>query len=131
MPDAAAAAQPQSTVIPAVHYADADAAIQWLEAALGFTRHVVYRDSADRVSHAELTFDTPSGTGMLMLGSVPLDASSDVSRHYRQPNDVGGVTATFYLVVPDCEPLWEKVQAANADIMTPLKTMDYGAHPSP
>ena len=126
MPDAAAAIQPQSTLIPAVRYADADAAIAWLEAALGFKRRAVYRDSTDRVAHAELTFDTPAGTGMLMLGSTHLDPSNDAAPYYRQPSEAGGVTATFYLIVADCEPLWVKAQAANAAILTPLKTMDYG-----
>lgn len=121
-----AAAQPQSTVVPAVRYADADAAMAWLEAALGFTRRAVYRDSANRVAHAELTFDTPAGTGMVMLGSTHLNPANDTAPYYRQPAQAGGVTTTFYLIVADCEPLWTKAQAANANILAPLKTMDYG-----
>jgi uncharacterized glyoxalase superfamily protein PhnB len=126
MSDAAAVPQPQSTVIPAVRYADADAAMAWLEAALDFKRRAVYRDSADRVAHAELTFDTPAGTGMVMLGSVHLDPSNDSAPFYRQPAGVNGVTAVFYLVVADCEALWARAQAAHADVLTPLKSMDYG-----
>ena len=119
-------AQPQSTVIPAVRYADADAAMAWLEATLGFKRRAVYRDSTNRVAHAELTFDTSAGTGMLMLGSTHLDPSTDSGPPYRQPTDVNGITATFYLIVPDCEPLWTKAQASKADVLMPLQTMDYG-----
>ncbi len=126
MPEDTAAAQPQSTVVPAVRYADADAAMAWLEAALDFKRRAVYRDSADRVAHAELTFDTPAGTGMVMLGSVHLDPANDGAPFYRQPADVNGVTAAFYLIVDDCETLWARAQAAHAEVMTPLKSMDYG-----
>lgn len=126
MPEAAAPNQPQSTVIAAMRYTNADAAIAWMESTLGFTRRVVYRDSADRVAHAELTFDTPAGTGMVMLGSVHADPESDGAPWYRQPSQAGGVTAALYLVVADCGPLWARAQATNADVMTPLKTMDYG-----
>ena len=126
MPEAAPPKQPQSTVIAAMRYADADAAIAWMESALGFSRRAVYRDSADRVAHAELTFDTPAGTGMVMLGSVHADPKSDSAPWYRQPSQAGGVTAALYLIVTDCKPLWAKAQAVNADILQPLKTMDYG-----
>ena len=98
----------------------------WLESALGFTRRAVYRDETGRVAHAELTFNTPAGTGMVMLGSVHTDPKTDSAPWYRQPAQIDGVTAAIYLIVPACAPIYAKAQAANAEILTPLKTMDYG-----
>ncbi len=117
----------QSTLIAAMRYRDADAAMTWLEQALGFTTHAVYRDPAgNRVVHAELAFTTAIGTGMVMLGEVHADPNADPSPWYRQPSQAGGVTSAFYLIVPDCAPAYARAQAANAEILQPLKAMDYG-----
>jgi uncharacterized glyoxalase superfamily protein PhnB len=41
--------------------------------------------------------------------------------------EIGGrVTSPLYLVVPDCDPVWESVKAAGAEIVMELKAMDYG-----
>jgi uncharacterized glyoxalase superfamily protein PhnB len=54
-----------STVMPALRYVDAPAAIDWLCRVLGFERHAVYPGPGGTIAHAELTL---SG-GMVMLGS--------------------------------------------------------------
>ena len=126
MPDAAPDPVPQATLVAAMRYRDADAAIAWLETALGFSQRAVYRDGAGRVAHAELTFDTPSGTGMVMLGSVKAAGEADEAPWYRQPSDTGGVTACMYLITADCAGLYAKAQAAHAEVLSPLRTMDYG-----
>ena len=54
-----------STVIPALRYADAPAAIRFLVEAFGFTAHLVVEGDAGTIEHAQLTH----GTGMVMLGS--------------------------------------------------------------
>ena len=126
MANTASTATCQPTLMPAMRYHDADAAIAWLESALGFRQRDVYRDAANRVAHAELTFDTPNGTGMIMLGSTHADPAADQAPWYRQPADVGGITSTIYIVVPDCAPVYAMAQAANAEVLTHLRTMDYG-----
>lgn len=58
----------RATVIPALRYRDALAAIDWLIQAFGFEKQAVYlAPDNTTVMHAQLTF----GNGMVMLGSVP------------------------------------------------------------
>ena len=59
-------AESRSTVIPALRYRDAPAAIEWLCSVLGFTRHAVYEGAGGVINHAELAL----GGGMIMLGSM-------------------------------------------------------------
>ncbi len=54
-----------STVIPALRYRNAPAAIDWLCNVIGFERHAVHEGPAGTIGHAELTI----GGGMIMLGS--------------------------------------------------------------
>ena len=118
MPDAAPTG---STLIPSLRYKDAYAAIEWLETALGFTRHAVYPGENHTVQHAELRH----GSGMIMLGSA---TNPSTYPHLQAvPSDIEGrVTSPLYLVVPDCDPVWAAVQAAGAEVVVPLRTMDYG-----
>ena len=55
-----------STVIPAMRYRDANAAIEWLCKAFGFEKHLVVPGENGTVAHAHLAF----GNGMIMLGSA-------------------------------------------------------------
>jgi uncharacterized glyoxalase superfamily protein PhnB len=109
------------TVIPSVLFRDANAGIEWLKKALGFTEHAVYRDGDGNVQHAELLF----GNGMLMVGTAGLN--SQTAAWMALPSEVGGKnTGGSYLIVKDCTPVWEQAQAAGAEVMLPLRTMDYG-----
>ena len=58
-----------STVIPAMRYRDANAAIEWLCKAFGFEKHLVVPGENGTVAHAQLAF----GNGMIMLGSARED----------------------------------------------------------
>jgi uncharacterized glyoxalase superfamily protein PhnB len=108
-------------LIPSLRYADAHAAIAWLERVFGFVRHAVYDGPDGTVGHAELTF----GTGMIMLGSATNPSPN--ARFYATPGEIDGrVTSPLYLVVPECEPLWASAQAAGAEVVMELKTMEYG-----
>jgi uncharacterized glyoxalase superfamily protein PhnB len=114
---------PGSTVnlIPNVLYKDANAGIEWLQSVLGFTEHVVYRNADGAVEHAELLF----GNGMLMVGTYGLNKQS--AGWYGTPSEAGGmVTSASYLIAKDCTPIWERAQAAGAEILLPLRVMDYG-----
>jgi uncharacterized glyoxalase superfamily protein PhnB len=54
------------TFYPSVLYRDADAAMNWLERALGFERREDQRDAEGHVAHAEMSL----GPAIVMLGSA-------------------------------------------------------------
>ena len=109
------------TVIPSVLYRDADAGIEWLKSVLGFTEHVVYRNGEGVVEHAELLL----GNGMLMLGTA--GRNKETAGWMALPSEIGGRnTGGAYLVLKDCTPVWQQAQAAGAEVLIPLRTMDYG-----
>ena len=72
------------TVIPALHYNDAKAAIEFLCTAFGFTKNAVYEDKDGSIAHAQLTH----GNGMIMLGSAKSDGS-EWGQQVRQPDLIG------------------------------------------
>jgi len=59
------AKETRATVIPALQYRDAAAAVDWLCRAFGFEQRMVVPGENGSIAHAELTF----GNGMIMLGS--------------------------------------------------------------
>ena len=84
-----------SSIIPALRYRDAHAAIDWLCNAFGFEKHAVYEDDQGRVAHAQLVY----GSGMVMLGDV---RDEGFGRHMAQPDDIHGrETQCAYVVVAD------------------------------
>lgn len=89
---------PGAPVIPCLRYADAPAAIDFLCAAFGFTRHAVHPDDADPtiIHHAQLVL----GDGMVMLGSVK-DMEGESLYTWSTARDLGGITACVYVVVVD------------------------------
>ncbi len=111
-----------STVIPGLRYKNATAMIDWLCDAFGFEKKAVYSGPNGAVNHAELTF----GNGMIMLGSADNNQSPS-AKLITQPEDIGGrVTQAPYLVVADCDGLYERAKAAGATIVAELREMDYG-----
>lgn len=109
------------TVIPNVLFRDANAGIDWLKNTLGFTEHAVYRNTAGAVEHAELLL----GNGMLMVGTAGLNTQS--AEWMAVPAECGGkVTGVSYLIVKDCTPVWQQAQSVGAEVLLPLRTMDYG-----
>jgi uncharacterized glyoxalase superfamily protein PhnB len=109
-----------SSVIPALRYQDALAAIDWLCRVFGFERRAVYAGKDNIVMHAELTL----GSGMIMLGSV--DNGTPYSKLTRQPREVGFETQSPYLVVGDCTAVYERAKAAGAEIVMELEEKSYG-----
>ncbi len=109
-------------LIPAISYEDAPAAIEWLETAFGFERHVVYEDEHGGVAHAELRV----GSGMVMLGS-----QRDGAAHERfpvsAPRSVSALTAGFYVIIEDPDAHHERARAAGAEIVMELTDQDYGS----
>ena len=112
---------PGSTLIPSLRYRDAHAAIEFLERAFGFVRHAVYPGENNTVGHAELRH----GSGMVMLGSASNPSPS--TRWQTTPGEIDGrVTSPLYLIVPDCQPVWDSAKAAGAEVVMQLQTMEYG-----
>ncbi len=92
----------RATVIPALRYRNASAAIEWLCTAFGFEKHAVYPNEDGSIAHAQLTF----GNGMIMLGSVS-NAGSDWGRLIKQPDEVDGAeTQSAYLIATDADAVW-------------------------
>ena len=118
-------ASPKSTrtsVIPCLSYRDAPAAIEWLCANFGFTKHLVVPGENNTIIHAQLAF----GNGMIMLGSTER-ADSEYSKLIAHPDDIGGAeTQTVYVVVDDADAVYERVQRAGMEIIMPIKNEDYG-----
>jgi uncharacterized glyoxalase superfamily protein PhnB len=110
-----------STIMPALRYADAPAAIEWLCRVLGFERHAVYPGPDGTIAHAELTL---SG-GMVMLGSRKND---EYGRNFKMPEELGGFeTCSTYVVVPDADAVYRRAQEARASIIRPLERTQYGS----
>jgi uncharacterized glyoxalase superfamily protein PhnB len=110
-----------STIIPALRYKDAPAAIEWLCRVFGFEKHAVYPGPENTIGHAELKL----GGGMIMLGSEKDDAYGN---RFRSPEDVGGFeTRSAYIIVPDADAVYAKAQAAGGVILREIQNTDYGS----
>lgn len=107
------------SIIPALQYRDAKAAIAFLCAAFGFEKKAVYDGPDNIVAHAELTL----GNGMIMLGSVN---NSEYGKQLRRPDEIGGVTMSVYAIVPDADAHCARAKAAGATIVREPVTQDYG-----
>jgi uncharacterized glyoxalase superfamily protein PhnB len=107
------------TVIPAMQYRDAPAAIEWLCNAFGFERHLVVPGENGTIAHAQLVH----GSGMIMLGSVK---DSEYGQLLRQPRDVGGETQTVYVIVADVDAHYARAKNAGVEIVIDIKDEDYG-----
>jgi len=116
-----ASANPRSTVIPAMRYRDAPAAIEWLCRVIGFEKHLVVPGPDNTIAHAQLTL----GGGMLMLGSA--SNGSEFGNRIRQPDEIGGFeTQSAYVVVSDADAVHARARAAGWTIVIALKDEEYG-----
>lgn len=110
-----------STVMPAMRYLDAPAAIEWLCSVFGFAKHAVYANADGTIGHAELTL----GGGMIMLGSQKDDA---YGRGFKSPAEVGDVeTRSVYIVVADVDAVCARAVEAGGTIVRELQNTDYGS----
>ena len=91
---------PGSPVIPGLRYADAPAAISFLQDAFGFELHACHEDETDPhiIHHAQLVL----GDGMVMLGSAR-DGEAESLYSWTTPRDLSGVTTCIYVVVADVD----------------------------
>jgi uncharacterized glyoxalase superfamily protein PhnB len=111
----------RSSIMPALRYRDAQAAIAWLCNVLGFVRHAVYPGSDNTIGHAELTLNG----GMIMLGSHKDD---EYGKGFKSPGDLGNIeTRSAYVVVKDADAVYARAQAAGAPVIRPIQNTDYGS----
>ena len=111
---------PNSTIMPAMRYRNAPAAIDWLCQVFGFERHAVYSTPDGSIGHAELTL----GAGMIMLGS---EKDDEYGRGFKSPGEMGAETRSAYIVVADVDAVYAKAQAAGGVMVRPLQNTGYGS----
>lgn len=111
----------RSTVMPALRYRDAPAAIEWLCRVIGFEKHLVVPGANNTIAHAQLAL----GGGMLMLGSV--DNGSAYGKRIRQPDEMGGFeTQSAYVVVADADAVHARARAEGWTMVIDIQDEDYG-----
>ena len=106
-----------STVIPALRYADAPAAIRFLVDAFGFTAHMVVEGDPGTIEHAQLTH----GSGMVMLGS-----DRNEGAYGEHVSSSGTTPIGLYVVVADVAAHAQRARAAGAEIVMEPEEQDYG-----
>jgi uncharacterized glyoxalase superfamily protein PhnB len=100
-------------------YADAPAAIDWLEQAFGFERASVHEGPDGTIAHAELRL----GDSMVMLGTA-----GDNDLGLKTPRELGAVNQGVYLIVDDgIDAHYERAVAADAEVVRALHDTDYGS----
>ena len=109
-----------STIIPALRYRDAPAAIKWLCRVFGFQEQLIVPNDDGTIAHAQLRL----GTGMVMLGSA---VDTEFGRLIKQPDQVDGTeTQSPYIVVVDADSIYQRVKAEGGQIVIDIKDEDYG-----
>lgn len=106
-----------STIVPALSYADPNAAVAFLEAAFGFEPGLSITDSDGRIQHAELTY----GGGRIMLGPM---GWADWAK---SPQSVSGTnTQTVHVEVTDIDAHCARARTAGAEILVEPADQFYG-----
>jgi uncharacterized glyoxalase superfamily protein PhnB len=101
-------------IYPVLTYADAHAAIDFLETAFGCERREVHEGENGGIAHAELR-----------CGSIPvmLSSTSEGDEIYNQ----GVGRTSVYVVVDDPDPLFERARQAGAEVLMEPTDQDYGS----
>jgi len=103
-----------SNIFPAVRYRDGHAAIDWLVRTFGFEPQAVFDSPDGGVGHAQLRF----GSGVIGLSSAHLTGSD---------NPWSAVRQGIYIHVNDVDAHHDRARTAGAEIVSPLKDLDYGS----
>ncbi|OII62340.1 extradiol dioxygenase [Streptomyces sp. CC53] len=104
------------SMYPTVLYEDAQAAVETLTEAFGFTRRSLYEDEKGRVVHAELSY----GNGTVMLGSRGGDGVFAKAMSGAGPTGV-------YVVVQDVDAHHARAVRHGVEILMPPTDQDYGS----
>ena len=109
-----------TTIIPALKYIDAPAAIEWLCRVFSFKQHLVVPGDKGKIAHAQLVYNN----AMIMLGST---GNGELDKYLKSPGELRGInTQCIYLVVEDIDVHSNKTKAAGAKIILDIKDEDYG-----
>ena len=109
-----------SSIVPALVYNDAPAAIEWLCKAFGFRKHLVVAGENGTVHHAELTL----GKAMVMLGSAK--TGSEYAKLVRSPEELGFQTQSPYVVVDDPDAIYASAKLHGAQMVIDIRDRDHG-----
>jgi uncharacterized glyoxalase superfamily protein PhnB len=101
--------------VPYLSYADAAAALAWLERAFGFRRELAYPGEDGTIMHAEMSF----GSARLMIGTGK--PPRVVDPWAVSPNRHG-----VYVVVGDVDEHHAAAEAAGARIVYPPEDTEFG-----
>jgi uncharacterized glyoxalase superfamily protein PhnB len=112
MPENPPAGFPRIT--PYLLYEDADAAVDWLTNAFGFSERFRVPGEDGRSMHAEVELEG----AVVMLGRP--------DRDYRNPKRLGGSTQLVYVYVDDVDAHHDHAKAAGATITRELEDQFYG-----
>lgn len=107
-------------LMPVMRYRDCNKAVDFLTNVFGFSEGNAFRDEKGNVMHAELWF----GNGGIMIGPV---ADTPFGKVMRQPDQAGGVTASFFCVVNDPDAHHARAAAAGFEMILPLRDESYGS----
>lgn len=112
MTDTAPARQ---NVYPALRYADAPAALRWLEEAFGFRAEAVYPSPDGGIAHAQVR----CGNDLVMLGSIPAPGEQRLAG----PSGHGWI----YVAVDDTRDYFARAEAAGATVVQPPHDTSHGS----
>lgn len=101
-------------ISPYLYYADVGAALEWLSRAFGFRERVRVPNAEGKITHAEMQ----SGDGVIMMGN-PGPA-------YKNPRQLGAVTQSQYVYVPDVDNHFAHAKESGAVIIQGLNDQPYG-----
>ena len=110
--------QTTQVLYPAMRYANAHAAIDWLCKAFGCEKQAVYDGPDGTVAHAQLTLDG----AVFMLGG----ARDGGAYPARTPKQLAGITGSIYVYVADPDAHCARARAAGARITLEPYDTDYG-----
>ncbi|HJQ57199.1 MAG TPA: VOC family protein [Vineibacter sp.] len=107
----------QSPIVPALTYADPNAAVAFLEAAFGFEQTLSVTDAEGRIQHAELSY----GGGRIMLGPM---GWADWAK---SPQAVSGInTQVVHVAVQGIDAHCTRARDAGAEILAEPADQFYG-----
>lgn len=105
-------------LFPFLRYRDAQAAIDWLVGAFGFSEQMVVPGENGTVAHAQLSF----ASGVIMLATA-----RDDELRIKSPRDLGAVNQGIYVCLEDPDAHCERARGAGAEIIRGPENTDYGS----
>ncbi len=111
-----------SIIIPTLCYKKAPEAIEFLCKAFGFTKHVVHQEEDGTIPHAQLKF----GNAMIMVSSEKNNEFGKLVCTPISNNDMNTMSPYIILEDKDMEAHYLNSKTAGAEIVSELKTEEYG-----